>query len=318
MKISVILCTYNRAQSLGRALASIAAQTGLESVQWEVLVVDNNSKDQTREVVDDFRHRYPHRFRYLFEPRQGLSYARNAGVCEAKGEILSFTDDDAVVDPKWLIHLTAPLFSGEWAGSGGRTLPSQAFSRPRWFKLEGNTGFGGAVCAFFDLGDQPCKLDRPPFGANMAFRREMFERYGSFRVDLGASPNPDIPRVYEDTEFGRRLMAAGERLRYEPAALVYHPVAHERLQKRYLLSWWFDYGRAGVRERGPRPGKWGIPRYLFSATVLVLRVAPTWIRELDPQMRFWYKCSLWMKAGQVAENYRQWRAEKPPRATSRS
>src|SRR5208283_4457645 len=108
MRISVILCTYNRASILISALESIVAQTLPESVEWEVLVVDNNSCDQTREVVEDFCRRYPRRFRYVFEPNQGLSHARNSGIREALGEVLAFMDDDVTVEPGWLDNLTAP------------------------------------------------------------------------------------------------------------------------------------------------------------------------------------------------------------------
>src|SRR5271156_2755228 len=94
MKLSDILCTYNRAESLAKALASIAQSTVPDSIQWEVLVVDNNSRDATRSVVEEFWWRDPSRFRYLFEPKQGKSNALNAGIQQARGEILAFTDDD--------------------------------------------------------------------------------------------------------------------------------------------------------------------------------------------------------------------------------
>lgn len=128
MRISVILCTYNRAQSLVNALESVATQTLPESVEWEVLVVDNNSRDQTRDVVEDFCRRHTPRFRYVFEPNQGLCYARNSGVREARGDVLAFVDDDVTVEPGWLDNLTAPLRNGEWAGSGGMTLPPEIFT----------------------------------------------------------------------------------------------------------------------------------------------------------------------------------------------
>src|ERR1700756_1020921 len=122
MKITVILCTYNRCQSLARALGSVAASVLPDSVEWEVLVVDNNSPDQTREVIEDFCLRYPGRFRYLFEPKQGKSNALNSGIRNARGNILAFMDDDVIVAPTWLQNLTAALDSGEWLGVGGRIL----------------------------------------------------------------------------------------------------------------------------------------------------------------------------------------------------
>ena len=87
VRITVVLCTHNRSRDLAVALESIAASEMPSSVCWEVLVVDNNSTDQTRDIVEGFCERYPARFRYLFEPKQGLSYARNAGIADAHGEV---------------------------------------------------------------------------------------------------------------------------------------------------------------------------------------------------------------------------------------
>src|SRR5438045_9093813 len=119
MKVTLVVCTYNRADSLGTTAHSVASLTMPESVEWEVLLVDNNSSDRTREVCEEFCRRYPGRFRYLFEPKQGLSHARNAGVREACGDIVAFTDDDVIVQPTWLHNLTAQLYGGAWAGTGG-------------------------------------------------------------------------------------------------------------------------------------------------------------------------------------------------------
>ena len=120
MNITVILCTYNRCATLSRALASVAASELPQVAKWEVIVVDNNSTDGTRAVVEEFCRQHPGRFRYLFESRQGLSQARNAGIREARGDILAFMDDDVTVEPTWLWNLTANLCDGEWAGAGGR------------------------------------------------------------------------------------------------------------------------------------------------------------------------------------------------------
>ncbi len=106
--------------------------------------MDNNSKDRTRETVEDFRRAYPNRFRYLFEPRQGKSYALNAGISKALGDILVFTDDDVTFEPTWLRNLTAPLRDGQWVGAGGRTLPERSFSAPRWLKRHKHLCIGPA------------------------------------------------------------------------------------------------------------------------------------------------------------------------------
>lgn len=258
--ISIVLCTYNRSGYLRKVLESISASELLESVCWEVVIVDNNSVDDTAGVARDFAARIPERFRYIFEKRQGKSHALNRGIGESKGDVLVFVDDDVTVEASWLRNLTASLWSGEWAGAGGRTLMVEKFAPPRWLALSGPCSMLGILAAQFDLGGEPCQLKEPPFGANMAYRREMFVKYGMFRTDLGPSADRTIPRPNEDTEFGRRLLAAGERIRYEPNAVVYHPLQKERIRKDYLLDWWFDYGRALIRETPRRPDILGIQR----------------------------------------------------------
>jgi len=286
MKISVVLCTYNRCQSLDKTLESVAASILSAETEWEVLIVDNNSNDRTKDVVESFSSRYPGRFRYLFEPRQGKSFALNAGVRESLGNVLAFLDDDVTVEPTWLGILAAPLNGNEWAGTGGRTLLERPFSPPSWLAVDGPFSMGGVLAALFDLGDEPCELRRAPYGANMAYRKKMFEKYGLFRTDMGPGPNRNIPRQSEDTEFGRRLMAAGERLRYEPSAVAYHPILEGRVQKEYLLTWWFDFGRAAVRKQGRGAPIWGLPRHYLSIPKMVgtslWANAPRWMRTLSP------------------------------------
>lgn len=298
MNITVILCTYNRCGCLATALESVAASSLPDSVEWEVLVVDNNSSDKTRDVVEGFCRRYPGRFRYLFEPKQGKSYALNTGIREARGGVLCFMDDDVVVEPMWLRSLTAALNNGQWAGAGGRILPERGFSTPRWLSLEGRHPL--APLALFDLGPEARELTEPPFGTNMAFRKEVFEKYGDFRSDIGPCPGSEIRG--EDTEFGSRLLAGGERLWYEPSAIVYHAVPNNRLQKNYFLVWWFDKARADIRASGIQPAtKWsvaGIPIFLFCRLVVwTLR----WAIAIDPCRRFSKKLAVWMVAGQILE-----------------
>lgn len=298
MKITVILCTYNRAGDLANALNSVAASTLPQSTEWEVLVVDNNSTDQTPTVVEGFCLRFPGRFRYLFEPQQGKSHALNAGIQEARGDLLAFMDDDVTVEPTWLQNLTAALSDGEWVGSGGRILPERTFQVPRWLSVEGR--YALAPLALFDLGEQTGPLNEPPFGTNMAFQKNMFDKYGGFRTDLGPRPGNEIRN--EDTEFGRRLLLAGERLRYEPSAVVYHSVSHNRIQKRYFLTWWFDKARADIREFGLSPDtKWsvaGIPLKMFPRLALW---TVRWVLALDPSSRFSNKIKAWGMAGQIVE-----------------
>lgn len=305
MDITVIISTYNRSRDLAKALENVAASRLPESTTWEVLVADNNSNDDTREVVKSFSDRYPGRFRYIFEPRPGKSYALNTAIEEAQGEILAFMDDDVAVDAAWLRNLTAALQGGSWAGTGGRTLPDKQFTPPAWLAFQGPYAMAGILCAHFDLGDEAKPLDRTPYGANMAYRKSMFQKHGGFRTDLGPSPDKTIPRPNEDTEFGRRVMGSGERLWYEPSAVAYHPVLEDRLTQKYFLAWWFDYGRALIREVGKRPDVFGLPRYCFSLPKITLTILTTriwrWMFAVEPAKRFFWKTRVWMTVGEMME-----------------
>lgn len=302
MKVTVILCTYNRCQSLQKALSSAAALVLPESVEWEILVVDNNSNDQTRKTVDGFCKRYPGRFRYLFESQPGKSRALNAGIRESSGDVLAFMDDDVVVHQDWLHRLTAPLRNNEWAGTGGRILPNWNCAPPSWLAPESSRAAGPLV-AFHPM-PQAGEIFAAPIGTNMAFRRRMFEKYGNFRIDLGPRPGSELRN--EDTEFGERLLAARERLWYEPSAVVYHPVTENRLKKEYFLAWWLNKGEANIRQFGVRPGtKYriaGIPLYLlrrFAKWIL------KWMLSVNPAERFSNKLSAWENLGEIRECCRE-------------
>jgi glycosyltransferase involved in cell wall biosynthesis len=276
-------------------------------MEWEILVVDNNSADQTRQVVEDCGRRHPNRFRYVREPHPGKSYALNTGVREATGDVLAFTDDDVTVEPDWLDNLTRNLASGEWAGAGGRILMAEKFTPPPWLALDGPYSMAGLIAGHLDLGPEPRQLPQAPYGGNMAYRKDAFIKYGGFRTDLGPCPNGKNPRANEDTEFGRRLMAGGERLRYEPSAVLYHPVHMDRLRKDYFLHWYFDYGRARARERGRGPDVLGIHRCYFSIPATIARgflAAMRWVIEPDRQKRFFFKGKVWFAFGGVLERFR--------------
>jgi glucosyl-dolichyl phosphate glucuronosyltransferase len=302
MNVTVILCTYNRASSLRKALSSVAKSIVPDAIEWEVLVVDNNSRDKTRETVEEFCALYPRRFRYLFEAAQGKSHALNSGIRATTAEILAFMDDDVEVDPHWLHSLTRVFLNGSWSGAGGRIRAEAGFVPPPWMETTGR--YALAPLAFFDLGGEAGETREAPFGTNMAFRREMFQKYGDFRTDLGPQPGSEIRN--EDTEFGERLLAGGERFWYEPTALVYHSVPRERIQKSYFLKWWFDKARAEVRQDGiPRKSRTyiaGVPLFLFrSLGAWTVR----WMLSVRAGRRFSCKLNVWKTAGMIQECHRQ-------------
>ena len=297
-KISVILCTYNRCRSLATALESVVASRLPHDTTWEVLVVDNNSSDTTRTVVEEFHQRYPHVIRYIFEPLPGKSNALNRAIRETDADVLAFMDDDVQVDPEWLHMLTRVFSDARYAGSGGRIVPESDFNPPAWLETTGR--YALAPMAMFDLGPQAGELTEPPFGTNMAFRREVFSRYGDFRCDLGPQPGSEIRG--EDTEFGMRLLSGGERLWYEPAAVVYHSISVNRLTPDYFLKWWYDKARSDIRELGIPPDAKlylaGVPLYLFRRLIAwTLR----WLLAFRPGPRFSAKLKLWAVRGGIKE-----------------
>jgi glycosyltransferase involved in cell wall biosynthesis len=306
MSITVIVCTYNRCETLARTLDSIAASIVPNSVEWEVLIVDNNSTDKTREVVAQYSQRYPGRFRYLREGNQGLCFARNAGVRESRGDILAFTDDDATVEPDWLWNLTVPLRSGEWAGAGGRIVPVWERPLPRWLCLE-KGGWRGPFVVF-DPGPDAATLTEPPWGANMAFRRAMFEKYGGFRTDLGRRGSNLMGG--EDVEFGRRLMAGGERLYYVPSAVVHHPIPASRMTKRYMLAWWFWFAVSEITEAGPpSDGGWLVRGVPLNYVCRLIRWSLQWLCAVSPSSRFAHRLTVWDLSGRLVGCY-QWSRRK--------
>jgi glycosyltransferase involved in cell wall biosynthesis len=305
MNVTVILCTYNRCQSLAKALESVLASDVSESVSWEVLVVDNNSRDETRGVAEEFIARYPGRVRYLFESKQGLSNARNSGISAALGQVVAFTDDDVTVDVRWLKNLTQPLLDNDCVGTAGRILLGD-FAPPSWLAIRGPHDLGGSLVQF-DLGEEQIVLDRAPFGASMAFQKSLFEKFGGFRADLGRAGKSLIGN--EDTEFGTRLITAGLRLLYMPSAIVYHPVFEERLTKRYFRSYWYGLGRSLVRQRGEQFSFWMVPR----AYVAEFRRRLRWMSAADhywyrtAQGRFYCEVHALQALGQIIEGWSQWR-----------
>jgi GT2 family glycosyltransferase len=242
--------------------------------------------------VTEFMQRFPGRFRYFFEGQQGKSFALNSGIREAHGKVVAFVDDDVTVEPTWLHELTADLFGNEWAGSGGKIILQWPAEIPSWLATEGpyaRHGFPG-----FDQGPVAKELYGPPFGCNMAFRKEMFKKHGGFRIDMGPTPTSQIRS--EDTEFGRRLIRNGERLRYEPDAVVYHPVPENRLHQKYFLDWCFDNGRALAMEFPVKP------------IHLACGIAAWTVRSLltmEPRKRFFSRLVLRQKLGEMTEYSRK-------------
>jgi glucosyl-dolichyl phosphate glucuronosyltransferase len=266
MDISIIICTYNRCRSLDTVLQSVQNLSAAPGLAWETLVIDNNSGDATRDVVEKHAAAGPGTVRYLFEGRQGKSHALNTGIKTARGEILAFTDDDVVIDPAWLLNFRNTFERYECCGAGGRIVPVLPGKKPNWLRTDTPTPYLNAL-GCFDYGEGCCDLKHPPFGANMAFRKSVFTRHGPFRTDLGPTEGNAMGKG-EDSELSLRLLGRGEKIMYVPGAIVYHRVQEEKLNKKSFLSYYYNYGRFRARtDREAIPENavryFGVPRYLI-------------------------------------------------------
>ena len=152
----------------------------------------------------------------------------------------------------------------------------------------------------FRLGRELKDIDRPPLGANAAFRRVAFEKYGLFRTDLGPS-GEQRGITCEDTEFGHRLIRSGERIVYAPEAVVYHPVDPNRLNRSYFQTWFYNDGRSSVRvNRWPDNVTcyFGVPRWMYGD---VANHFLQWMISFDPKRRFHHKLRTYRALGRIAE-----------------
>lgn len=228
MDCSVIICTYNRAGILRENLAVLQQQL-YDPENLEILVIDNRSLDDTPAVARMFASgaRFP--VRYFYEARQGLSYARNCGFREARGEVVIFLDDDALPEKNtWIANLMNAFRNPQVGAAGGDIrLRWPGGGRPAWVHdfLLPNLG----KTAFDDQQEAELHYPNYPWGGNIAFRRACLQQVNGFSPQLGR--NGDAQLSGEETEVCLRLETAGKAIHYVADAAVAHLVAPERLTR---------------------------------------------------------------------------------------
>lgn len=268
MDFTVNVCTYNRAQNLPRCLGALARQRGVDGLRWEVLVVDNNSSDDTRSMVERLTAELPIVIRYTHEAQQGLNYARNTGIRESSGTKFSYVDDDIEVSPDWLAALYGSFVAHDADAVGGRIHLDPSIQLPAWIRDEEMKGFLG----FQDLGEEEFRMDgmrRYPYGGNMAFHRRVVDRIGYFNPRLGrrgAGTKPSELFKGAETDYFHRLAASGDaRIYYQPKAIVYHQVMPFQIQKSYFRTIHYNagYQRALYDETRFPSTIFGVPRYFY-------------------------------------------------------
>jgi glycosyltransferase involved in cell wall biosynthesis len=259
LHISVVICSYNRADYIINAIDSLYWQT-LPKELFEVLVVDNNSIDNTQELVE--RYIKEHRdfnIVYLTETRQGASFARNTGAAVSKGALLCFMDDDAVAEPHFLERIqTFYNTHADADGLGGRIIPRYIPAEPRWMShfvssLVGNFDYSKTVTVF--------KQGKFPLESNMTIRKSLFEGIGGFNTAL-----PGVVGTLriggEGKDFFLRLQDQGKKIYYDPSVIVHHVVEVKKLTPHYM------YRIASGIGRGERVRTKAIGPFVFYKKIL--------------------------------------------------
>jgi glycosyltransferase involved in cell wall biosynthesis len=327
MKFSVVIPTFNGAKELPETLASLAALT--TSAEWELLVVDNNSTDRTPEVVTEAARSFPVELRYVFEPEQGRSAALNAGIRQARGEIIATTDDDVRVQPDWLDSAAEALATLECDYVGGKALPIWRAPKPPWIPNHG--GRQWAVIALLDFGPEPIPYfrdpHRVPIGVNMAFRRDAFERAGLWSTRVGRKKGTLLGQ--EVREWALRAHSAGLRGYYVPDMVIRHVVHSNRLNKRYFRRWYYwngvsralMYRDAWIDMEVPEertldysrvPHLLGVPRFYYRKVLSEARRLVASVLRREPAAALNAELWLWFFVGVFHQRWQDRKLPRPP------
>jgi len=291
-----------------------------EELDYEVIIVDNNSKDKTRECVESYMPKFQGRLRYLLEPKQGKSFALNLGISQAKGEIIAFTDDDCILERDYLMNIchTFQKYGQEVGILGGKILPKwSAGSYPDWLNeiliqpVELNNGIPNVrkitfegVLGILDYGDKEFIIDygkenpekRKFYGANIAFRKEILQKYGGFSVDKA---------ITEDTEICTRIFRARVKGVYAPGVKIYHKIQNKNFTPGYYYNWWFFHGiheELKVKFKRKFFHPFGIQVDFILQTADLFKKS---FLEKDQFQRINYRCNGFFNLGQMVQLFKQ-------------
>jgi glycosyltransferase involved in cell wall biosynthesis len=294
MQLDVVIPTYNRSAMLKRAVDSLLRARVPAELNVKIIVVDNNSMDDTKAVVNQLSEASKGRVSYVFEKQQGRSPALNAGIAAATGDLVGFIDDDEEIDASWYETIAAAFKNSEVDFIGGPYHPRFESDVPEWLPKA-----YGAVVGIVDGGDKVASFDSSYpgilMGGNAVFRRGVLQRVGPYSTALGRTGTRLLS--CEDEDMYQRLQAAGARGLYLPQLIVYHFIPRERLTKRYHRSWcfWQSVSYAVLDKIRPKPVTYvlGVPRYFYGRALRgMLRLA-----NLRDRERFSHELPLWELAG---------------------
>ncbi|MGL5682538.1 MAG: glycosyltransferase [Marinifilaceae bacterium] len=296
-RISLAIATYNRARFLPGLFESIEQQS-LPISLFEVLLIDNNSSDNTEQLCKEFMERHPQmHIRYMVETNQGLSYGRNRGIAEAQGEYISFGDDDALLQPDYLEKVVAFFDTHPTIGEvGGAIYLNYLCPVPKWGNKYMDSLFG-----YYLPSDKPFvmkgKKQNYPRGGNMSFRMDCLQAIGGFNVALGRTKESLLGGEEKDVAF--RLIDYGVLVGYSPDIVVRHCVPEERTTEQFIERQAVGTGY-GERIRTKQSGEFG-KRLLVEAVKWAgtLVLATGYTLRMQPEkgcmlikFRYWISCGL--------------------------
>lgn len=259
--ISFIICTYNREKYIYECLTRLAKNSEKEG--WEIILMNNNSTDHTAAECERFvKDCKPTNYHYVVETQQGLSYARNRGIAEARGEWLVFLDDDAMVGQDYIANLRKLLFEHPEAGAfGGQIEPFFEDDEPDWYS-KWSMGFVSAI----DMGNrvQAFPSNKFPIGANMGIKREVMDKVGTFNTELGRTG--DNLLAGEEKDLFNRIREAGYEILYFPNIAVEHCIPGRRTTRDFVARLAYGVG-VSERLRTRKMGVWAYVKRLFMELV---------------------------------------------------
>lgn len=297
MQLDVVIPTYNRSSLLQRTLQSLLAAPVPSGLEVQIYVVDNNSKDDTRAVVESWQEKFAGKLHYRFESQQGRSYALNAGIAAGRGDLVGMIDDDEEIDRRWYQVIYDAFRDSNTDFIGGPYYPRRDIDNlPEWLP-KSHLG----VIGWIDGGDQVQPFDENYsgilMGGNAVLTRRVLNQVGPYSTSLGRTAKHLLS--YEDEEMYDRLLKAGARGYYLPHLIIYHFIPPERLTKRYFRRWTFWHGVSIGQFSRQKPMEEkqlvGVPRWLYGEAMRGMREkARQWLAgNRNPAQGFAGELAVW-------------------------
>lgn len=304
MKLDVVVPTYTRSHLLRRTLSSLLQASVPDGLEVVILVVDNNSKDDTEQVIREIQKTASIPIVYVKETKQGLSHARNAGIAAGTGTIIGFIDDDEEVDAHWFEVIAREFADADTQYIGGPYLGNWAAPAPSWLP----PGYRAVIGVIEPKPRSPFGKDCEGqlMGGNAVIRRVVFDQVGVYSVKLGRTAKGLLSD--EDAEFFSRLWHANIRGMYVPDLIIYHHVPPERLTRKYHRRWCYwrgvSQGYVGRESKEPVPYFLGIPRHRIGRALRKLVQMPFhFISRNGKAQAFADELATWDLAGFVYGKY---------------